>query len=64
MTPIPLLGAWILRSTGLILAGVLMLRLLRVKNPSVRLAALTAMALFLAALGVIGLRRAAGRKRA
>jgi hypothetical protein len=43
MTPIPLLGAWILRSTGLILAGVLMLRLLRVKNPSVRLAALTAM---------------------
>src|SRR5215471_11581735 len=43
MTPIQFLGDWIFRSTGLILAGALLLRLLRVKNPSLRLAACTAM---------------------
>jgi uncharacterized protein (TIGR03435 family) len=43
MTMIAFLGEWIVRSSVLILAGMLLLRLLRIKNPSVRLAAYTAM---------------------
>src|SRR5258708_32407048 len=43
MTMIQLLGEWVVRSSILILAGVLLLWLLRIKNPSVRLTAWTAM---------------------
>lgn len=43
MTTILFLGEWAARSSILILAGALLLRLLRVKNPSVRLIAWTAM---------------------
>ncbi len=43
MTMIQFLGEWILRSSILILAGALLLWLLRVKNPSMRLTAWTAM---------------------
>ena len=43
MTMIQFLGEWVVRSSILILAGALLLWLLRVKNPSVRLTAWTAM---------------------
>jgi beta-lactamase regulating signal transducer with metallopeptidase domain len=43
MTLIQFLGEWVVRSSLLILAGVLLLWLLHVKNPSVRLTAWTAM---------------------
>jgi len=43
MTMIQFLGEWMVRSSVLILTGTLLLWLLRVKNPSVRLAAWTAM---------------------
>jgi uncharacterized protein (TIGR03435 family) len=43
MTMIQFLGEWLLRSSILILAGALLLWLMRVKNPSVRLTAWTAM---------------------
>src|ERR1041385_9057662 len=43
MTMIQILGEWLVRSSILMLAGMLLLRLLRVKNPSLRLMALTAM---------------------
>jgi uncharacterized protein (TIGR03435 family) len=43
MTAIQLLAEWALRSSILILSGALLLRALRVKDPSIRLAAWTAM---------------------
>ena len=43
MTIIQFLGEWVVRSSILILAGAMLLWLLRVRNPSVRLAAYTAM---------------------
>jgi len=42
MSMIPFLGEWAVRSSVLIAAGALLLRLLRVKNPSLRLTAWTA----------------------
>ncbi len=43
MTTIAFLAEWAVRSSALILAGALLLWLLRVRNPSIRLAACTAM---------------------
>ena len=43
MTTIQFLAEWALRSSILILSGALLLRALRVKDPSIRLAAWTAM---------------------
>jgi hypothetical protein len=43
MTTIQLLAEWALRSSILVLSGALLLRVLRVKDPSIRLAAWTAM---------------------
>ena len=42
MTLIQFLGEWVVRSSMLILVGALLLWLLRVKNPSIRLTAWTA----------------------
>jgi RND family efflux transporter MFP subunit len=43
MSTIPFLAEWAIRSAFLILSGTLMLRVLRVKDPAIRLAAWTAM---------------------
>ena len=43
MITIQVLGEWAIRSSILILSGALLLRVLRVKDPSIRLAAWTAM---------------------
>ena len=48
MTTIQFLAEWALRSSILILSGALLLWALRVKDPSIRLAAWTAMLLRLA----------------
>jgi hypothetical protein len=56
MITIQLLADWALRSSILILSGTLLLRILRVKDPSIRLAASTAMlfgSLALPALGAV-----------
>jgi hypothetical protein len=56
MITIQFLADWALRSSILILSGTLLLRLLRVKDPSIRLAASTAMlfgSLALPALGAV-----------
>src|SRR6202789_4200830 len=43
MTAIQFLAEWALRSSAFVLSGALLLRALRVKDPSIRLAAWTAM---------------------
>jgi hypothetical protein len=54
MITIQLLGEWAIRSSVLILSGALLLRVLRVKDPSIRLAAWTAMLCGSVAIPLLG----------